>query len=157
MSTSHRPPSSSTRSYASAATADAATVAVDFISQATAKGQPWALARAARCSGLLADAGELESCFEEALTLHERTPDAFEAARTRLAYGARLRCVRKRIRAREELRAAVAIFERLGARPWADQADAELAATPGHVYGKLGIHSRDELASAFGASHQGEE
>ena len=30
-----------------------------------AKGQPWALARAARCRGLLAEAGgELESCFE---------------------------------------------------------------------------------------------
>lgn len=176
--------------------ADAATVAVDFVSQATAKGQPWALARAARCRGLLADAGELEACFEEALELHRRTPDVFETARTRLAYGARLRRARKRVRAREELRAAVEIFEHLGARPWADQADAELAATGAtarrrdvstldeltpqelqiarllaggkttretaaaifvspktveyhlrHVYGKLGIHSREELAS----------
>ena len=36
---------------------DAAAVAADFVAQATAKGQPWALARAARCRGLLADAG----------------------------------------------------------------------------------------------------
>src|SRR4029077_9202195 len=90
---------------------DAAEIAVDFVAQATAKGQPWALARAARCRGLLADAGELEACFEEALRLPERTPDSFETARTRLAYGARLRRARKRIRAREQLSAAVEIFE----------------------------------------------
>lgn len=181
---------------------DAAEVAVEFEAQATAKGQPWALARAARCRGLLADAGEMEPCFEEALRLHERTPDAFETARTRLAYGARLRRARKRVRAREQLRAAVKIFADLGAQTWVDQADAELAATGetarrrdvstldeltpqelriarlladgkttretaaaifvspktveyhlGHVYSKLGIHSRDELVAAFKQSH----
>jgi DNA-binding CsgD family transcriptional regulator len=178
--------------------AEAATAAVDFISRATAKGQPWALARAARCRGLLADATALEACFEEALQLHERTPDVFETARTRLAYGARLRRARKRVRAREQLRAAVETFEYLGARPWAEQAHAELAATGArarrrdvstldeltpqelqiarllaggkttretaatifvspktveyhlrHVYGKLGIHSREELVRAL--------
>jgi DNA-binding CsgD family transcriptional regulator len=108
---------------------DAAAVAADFVVAAEAKGQPWALARAARCRGLLAGAGQLEACFEEALELHQRTPDGFEAGRTRLAYGARLRRVRKRVRAREELRAALEIFERLGARPWAEQASAELAVT----------------------------
>jgi DNA-binding CsgD family transcriptional regulator len=156
------------------------------------------LARAARCGGLLADAGELEDRFEEALGLHEQTLDAFETARTRLAYGARLRRTRKRVRAREELREALEIFEHLGARAWADQADAELVATGEtarkrdastldeltpqelriarllaggsttretaaaifvspktveyhlrHVYAKLGIHSREELAAAF--------
>jgi DNA-binding CsgD family transcriptional regulator len=102
------------------------------------------------------------------------------------------------VRAREELRAAFEAFERLGARGWADQADAELAATGEtarrrdastldqltpqelqiaqllaegrttreaaaaiflspktveyhlrHVYQKLGINSREELASRF--------
>ena len=182
---------------------EATAAAADFDARATAKGQPWALARAARCRGLLADPGELESCFDEALDLHERTPDAFETARTRLAYGARLRRARKRIRAREELRAALAIFEQLGSEPWADQTRAELAAsgetarrrdvstldelTPqelqiarlladgrttreaaaaifvspktveyhlGHVYQKLGIHSREELAAAFPAPQE---
>ncbi|HST56207.1 MAG TPA: AAA family ATPase [Solirubrobacteraceae bacterium] len=180
---------------------DAAIIAAEFVARATAKGQPWALARAARCRGLLADTGELESCFEEALRLHERTPDAFEAARTRLAYGARLRRARKRIRAREQLHVAVEIFEQLGAQPWAEQAHAELAATGEtarrrdvstlddltpqelqiarlladgkttretaaaifvspktveyhlrHVYAKLGVHSREDLAAAFNAS-----
>jgi DNA-binding CsgD family transcriptional regulator len=87
------------------------------------------VARAERCRALLADAGEMEPCFEEALRLHELTPDVFEAARTRLAYGARLRRARGRIRAREQLRDALASFERLGAQSWADQAHVELAAS----------------------------
>ena len=177
---------------------DAERVAAEFGLHAQAKGQPWALARAARCRGLLAAPQELEACFEEALRLHDRTLDAFESARTRLAYGASLRRARKRVRARVQLRAALEIFEHLGAQPWADQAGAELAATGetarrrdvstldeltpqelqiarllaggmttreaaaavfvspktveyhlGHVYGKLGIHSRDELAATF--------
>jgi DNA-binding CsgD family transcriptional regulator len=100
-----------------------------FLAGAEEKGQPWALARAERSRGLVADGDEMESHFERALELHARTPDVFETARTRLAYGARLRRARKRIRARDELHAALEAFERLGAAPWADQAGAELAAT----------------------------
>ena len=78
---------------------------------------------AMRCRGLLADDGRLAGArSSEALALHAHTPDVFEAARTRLAYGARLRRARQRVRAREQLRAALDLFERLGARPWADQA-----------------------------------
>jgi len=109
--------------------ADAAAKADELEEQARAKGQPWSLARAARCRGLLADDDELESCFEEALRLHERTPDVYEAARTRLAYGARLRRARRRVRARKQLRAALEAFDRLGADPWSELARAELEAT----------------------------
>jgi DNA-binding CsgD family transcriptional regulator len=109
--------------------ADAAPVAAEFIAEAQGKGQPWALARALRCRGLLAGEEAVERWFEEALVAHERTPDAFEAARTRLAYGARLRRMRKRVRAREQLSTAAEAFERLGAQLWLQQADAELAAT----------------------------
>ena len=183
---------------------DDATIAIaaDYVRQAEAKGQPWARARAARCRGLLAAPGELESCFEAAIELHDRTPDGFETARTRLAYGTRLRRTRRRVRARDQLRAALEIFERLRAQPWADQAAAELAATGetarrrdvstldeltpqeaqiarlladgrttreaaaaifispktveyhlGHIYNKLGIHSRDELVVAIKPRH----
>jgi DNA-binding CsgD family transcriptional regulator len=177
---------------------DAVAVADAFIERAAAKGQPWALARAARCRGLLDEPGRIEEHFEDALASHARTPDAFESARTQLAYGARLRRARRRVRAREQLRAALTTFQRLGAEPWANQAAAELAATgetarrrdPStrdqltpqelqiahllaggrttreaaaaifvspktveyhlrHVYGKLGISSREELAAAF--------
>jgi DNA-binding CsgD family transcriptional regulator len=46
-----------------------------------------------------------------------------------LAYGGRLRRARRRVRARELLRDAIAIFDRLGAEPWSRQARAELEAT----------------------------
>jgi DNA-binding CsgD family transcriptional regulator len=107
--------------------ADAHAAKVEHETRARAKGQPWALARAARCAGLLAD--DFEPHFEQALTLHQQTFDAFEAARTRLAYGARLRRARQRVRAREQLRAALEAFEALGPSPWADAAGHELAAT----------------------------
>jgi DNA-binding CsgD family transcriptional regulator len=108
---------------------DARTLASDFAAAAEAKGQPWAMARALRCLGLAGDNGDAPELFEEALRLHARTPDLFEAGRTRLAYGATLRRSRRRIRAREELRAALEIFLQLGSQSWADQATAELAAT----------------------------
>jgi DNA-binding CsgD family transcriptional regulator len=107
----------------------AAAVAEQFAGEAAAKGQPWAMARAARCHALLAVDDELEARFEEALELHARTPDGFEAARTWLAYGARLRRAGRRMRAREQLRAAHEVFEDLGAAPWAELARTELAAT----------------------------
>jgi DNA-binding CsgD family transcriptional regulator len=106
---------------------DAHAAAAEHEARARAKRQPWALARAARCAGLLAD--DFEPHFEKALTLHQQTFDAFEAARTRLAYGARLRRARQRVQAREELRVALEAFEALGPSPWADAAGHELAAT----------------------------
>jgi DNA-binding CsgD family transcriptional regulator len=178
----------------------AAAASADFRSAARAKGQPWSRARALRCTGLLAPDDEFAAPFEQALALHAQTPDAFETARTQLAYGERLRRARNRVLAREQLRPAAATFERLDARPWADRAHAELAATgetlrrrtPGaveeltpqelqiallltagrttretaaalflspktveyhlrHVYVKLGIHARDELARVLAA------
>jgi DNA-binding CsgD family transcriptional regulator len=108
---------------------DAARLVGPFVAAAEAKGQPWAAARAARCLGLLGSDAELDERFGEALALHERTPDVFETARTHLAYGARLRRARKRVRAREELRAALELFDSLGPTPWAELAGAELAAT----------------------------
>jgi DNA-binding CsgD family transcriptional regulator len=108
---------------------EAQQAAATFMASARAKGQPWSLARALRGQGLVAADGEFSSLFEEALRLHEQTPDVFEAARTRLACGERLRRTRNRVLAREQLRAAADIFERLDARPWADRAQAELAAT----------------------------
>jgi DNA-binding CsgD family transcriptional regulator len=106
---------------------DARRSAAEHELRAAAKGRPWALARASRCRGLIEK--DFEPHFAEALRLHEETPDRFETARTRLAYGARLRRARSRVRARDELRAALDAFERLGPSPWADAAGAELAAT----------------------------
>jgi DNA-binding CsgD family transcriptional regulator len=86
----------------------------------------------------------MEPCFEEALGLHERTPDIFETARTRLSYGARLRRARQRVRARDQLREALDTFERLSAQPWAEQARAELAAS-GETARRRDVSTLDEL------------
>jgi DNA-binding CsgD family transcriptional regulator len=101
----------------------------DYAAAAEAKGQPWALARAARCRGMLASDDAFEHAFADAIALHGRTLDAFETGRTRLAFGGRLRRAKQRARSRQELRAALETFEQLGAEPWAEQARAELAAT----------------------------
>jgi DNA-binding CsgD family transcriptional regulator len=123
---------------------DAAAAAARHEESARIKGQPWALARAARARGLLASDGELANAFDEALALHEQTPDDYEAARTRLAYGARLRRTGLRVRAREELRAAIETFDALGAEPWSDLARAELEAT-GETVRKRDASMRDQL------------
>ena len=108
---------------------EAARLADELSVAAEAKGQPWSLARALRGQALVAEDDSFESTFQEALEQHANTPDAFETARTQLAYGERLRRVRKRKLAREQLRAALERFELLDARPWIDRAWAELQAT----------------------------
>ena len=177
---------------------EARETAAAFMTAADAKGQPWPIARALRTQGLLGADAEFPAIFDHAIRLHAQTLDAFETARTRLAYGERLRRARNRVLAREQLRTALDIFEHLGAGRWADRASAELAATgetrrrrdPAtideltpqelqialalaggkttretaaalflspktveyhlrHVYQKLGIHSREELAQAL--------
>jgi len=110
-------------------THEAADAADEYSHAAAAKRQPWALARAARCRALVAPADAPDGDFETALALHEKTPDVFETARTQLAYGSYLRRARKRVQAREQLRAAIGIFDTLGAGPWSEMARHELAAT----------------------------
>jgi DNA-binding CsgD family transcriptional regulator len=72
------------------------------------------------------EAGEL---FEEALALPGVDRWPFDLARVQLAYGARLRRTRSRIRARKHLSAALDTFQWLGALPWATRASNELRAT----------------------------
>jgi short-subunit dehydrogenase/DNA-binding CsgD family transcriptional regulator len=80
-----------------------------------------------RCRALAAaDHDEGVAHFERALEHHGRSRTPFEQARTQLAYGERLRRRKARVEARDHLRAALDTFERLGARPWADRARAEL-------------------------------
>ena len=94
--------------------------------------------------GLLCGWDELDDRFAEALALHARTLDVFESARTKLLYGARLRRARRRSDARGPLREALNCFDRLGARPWADLAAAELEAT-GETVARRGGDEREAL------------
>ena len=98
-----------------------------FEGLAAAKGQPWSRARAHRAVALAGTTPEEQ--FEAALEEHAHSPDAYERARTLLAYGAHLRRTRRRTEARTYLREALDTFDRLTAAPWAEQASTELAAT----------------------------
>jgi DNA-binding CsgD family transcriptional regulator len=108
---------------------DAHRVAADYLAAAVTKGQPWACARGQRACGMLAPQDGIDEPFQAALELHGQTLDSFETARTRIAYGARLRRAGRRVDAREQLRRAIAVFADLGAVRWADQSAAELDAT----------------------------
>jgi DNA-binding CsgD family transcriptional regulator len=183
---------------------DARRLTVEFRQAAEAKGQPWALARALRCEGLVAANDAFSELFEQALRHNEQTPDVFELGRTHLAYGERLRRARNRVLARVQLRRAEELFTALDAQPWAARARAELEATGEtlrsgesntieeltpqelqiammlasgrttretaaalflspktieyhlrHIYLKLGIHSREELARVVGLRADG--
>ena len=93
-------------------------------------GNPWAIAAAARCRGLLfAAERDLDSAFtafDRALTeLGERTYP-LERARTLLCLGTVRRQAGQKKAARDALEEAYAIFEELGARLWAEKAQREL-------------------------------
>jgi DNA-binding CsgD family transcriptional regulator len=88
----------------------------------------WALGAAASLRGILAE-GEFEADFARAIELHEALGAPFEIARTELYLGERLRRSRRRKEARVVLRSAIERFERLGAAPWAERANAELRAS----------------------------
>ncbi len=109
---------------------DEARAAADsFARRANAKGLPWVMARAERALALCAEDDRFDDHYAAALEAHALTPDRYEEARTRLAYGARLRRARRRVDSRDHLRAALEVFESLPSEPWADRAATELAAT----------------------------
>ena len=95
---------------------------------ASGSGAVWAPPRLAGFRALLADGDEAGRHFEDALRLADDARP-FDLARIRLLYGEHLRRQRRRIDAREQLRAALEGFERLGAEPWAERARAELRAS----------------------------
>ncbi|MCK2220328.1 AAA family ATPase [Actinomadura sp. ATCC 31491] len=96
---------------------------------AEAAGLPWARAVLHRCRALLEPDGErADTHFREAVRLHARGGHPWEAARTALLYGERLRRERRKREARPHLRAALETFRRLEARPWAERAAGELRA-----------------------------
>ncbi|MBY8878262.1 helix-turn-helix transcriptional regulator [Actinacidiphila acidipaludis] len=82
-------------------------------------------AAAALCAAEDADAVRL---FRRALAVPGVERWSFDVARVRLLLGERLRRSRATTESREPLGSALATFERLGARPWADRARNELRA-----------------------------
>jgi len=92
---------------------------------AATTGASWASALAAYGRAQLSDENA-ESQLREAI---EKSHRPFEQARIHLALGAHLRRNRQRTEARPHLETAVAAFESMGARPWAERASQELRAS----------------------------
>lgn len=82
-------------------------------------------------AALTAGEDEAAGMFERALGVPGGDGWPFDYARVQLAYGERLRRMRASTGSRRYLTAALATFERLGARPWAARARKELQATGG--------------------------
>jgi ATP/maltotriose-dependent transcriptional regulator MalT len=101
-----------------------------FEAHAEQLGSPWAIAGAARCRGLVAAAGgEPDSAMEafgRALSELDSHSYPLERGRTLLCLGMVRRQAGQKTPAREALEQALAIFEELGARLWAEKARAEL-------------------------------
>ena len=107
----------------------------------------WARAAALHCRALLCDdETETDRLFLAALEAHADAGRPFARARTELAYGEFLRRARRRIEAREHLRAALDRFETLDARLWAERARMELRAS-GQTARRRDPSTRDELTA----------
>jgi DNA-binding CsgD family transcriptional regulator len=91
---------------------------------------PLAVTSAARCRGLLAagqgDVAAAVEAYERALAELEKHPYPCERGRTLLCLGSARRQAKQKRLARDALEQALAIFDELGARLWADKARAEL-------------------------------
>jgi DNA-binding NarL/FixJ family response regulator len=110
--------------------ADAAALAGRYADVTPQPPPPPTAALVARCRGLTVASDEAAAeAFETALAAHAQAPDAFEAARTRLLYGARLRRAGRRVAAREQLRVALDAFTAMDLTAWAQRAADELGAT----------------------------
>ncbi len=98
-------------------------------------GSPYARAGAARCRGLLlAGEGDLAgalAAFERSLA--DAEPFPLEHARTLLCLGTVRRQAKQKRASREALEQALAIFEELGARLWAEKARVELRRISGRA------------------------
>ena len=108
-----------------------------------ASGTEWALGVEARCRALLSDD---ESFYRESVERLARSRAVVELARSRLLYGEWLRRENRRVDAREQLRAAHEMFNRMGAAAFAERARRELLAT-GETVRKRTVETLDELTA----------
>ena len=94
-----------------------------------ATGADWVAPLLERSRGLLSDDADAEAHLRIALELHTGDAPGFHRARTELCLGELLRRDRRRAESRTHLRSAAAVFDALGAEPWAERAREELRAT----------------------------
>jgi DNA-binding CsgD family transcriptional regulator/tetratricopeptide (TPR) repeat protein len=107
---------------------EARPVLVELEAGADLTGGSWPRAATHRCRALLGPEAEIDANLAAALAAHADPAMPFEAARTRLAIGERLRRARRRADARPLLAEARDAFAAAGARSWAARAESELSA-----------------------------
>ena len=100
----------------------------------------------ARCRAMLTDGDAADRLYCEAIDRLKNSRGALEQARAHLLYGEWLRRHRRRVDARDELRAAHAMFTSMGAEAFAGRASRELLAT-GETARKRTTDSRDDLTA----------
>jgi DNA-binding CsgD family transcriptional regulator len=103
-----------------------------FSERATASGTDWAQGLLSGMRALLASDDEAESHYRTCLDRLSHCTAAVDRARMQLLYGEWLRRSRRRREAREPLREALELFERIEARGFAERARRELVATGEH-------------------------
>jgi DNA-binding CsgD family transcriptional regulator len=124
---------------------EAANHALERIVAATAVAPTdWALGILARSRALLSGGLAAEELYREAIDRLSRTRLRPELARAHLLYGEWLRCENRRVDAREQLRAAHAMFSDIGMEAFAERARRELLAT-GETVRKRTVKTLDEL------------
>jgi DNA-binding CsgD family transcriptional regulator len=106
----------------------------------------WLLGIEARVRALLSEGEAAERLHRDSLAYLGRGRVGAELARGHLLYGEWLRRERRRVDAREQLRAAHEMFTSMGAEAFADRACRELRAT-GETVRKRTVETRDDLTA----------
>jgi DNA-binding CsgD family transcriptional regulator len=104
----------------------------------------WANGVEARARALGSEGDEAEELYRRSIERLSATRLRPELARSRLLYGEWLRRSRRRVDAREQLRAAFEAFDGMGARAFANRAERELVAT-GERARRRTVETVDEL------------
>jgi DNA-binding CsgD family transcriptional regulator len=108
--------------------------ALEWISQRTGViSSRWASGIEARVRALLSEGDVADALYRESIVSLSGTRVRLELARTQLLYGEWLRRERRRLDAREQLRAALETFTGMGAQAFARRAERELLATGEHA------------------------
>jgi DNA-binding CsgD family transcriptional regulator len=112
--------------------------------------------RVTRCRGLLAategDFPAAFAAFDDALAGLASLPYPFERGRTLLSLGQVRRQARQKRASRAALEDALAVFERLGARLWAEKAGSELRRISGRRPGAHQLTETEERVASLAAS-----
>jgi ATP/maltotriose-dependent transcriptional regulator MalT len=106
----------------------------------------WLLGIEARVRALLSEGEAADRLHRDSLAYLGRDRVGAELARGHLLYGEWLRRERRRVDAREQLRAAHEMFTSMGAEAFADRACRELRAT-GETVRKRTVETRDDLTA----------